>query len=173
MRDAVKIGIFVATLAPLLVLRLLRRRGSGARVPLLVLLPPLASLVYVFGTAPFARYAGATLALLAAEGIGLLLLELSPFRPRAAALVAAVAAVVVAAVPLAQANAAFRIERQFAPVSPPRYAPVRLETGFEVMFSEQQMCWDAPLPCTPVLNQRLRLRRAGDLSSGFVLDSRS
>jgi len=32
-------------------------------------------------------------------------------------------------------------------------------------------CFDAPLPCTPYFNEKLRLRRSGDLSSGFVQDT--
>lgn len=32
------------------------------------------------------------------------------------------------------------------------------------------MCWGAPLPCTPYPRASLRARRVGDLGSGFVLD---
>ena len=31
-------------------------------------------------------------------------------------------------------------------------------------------CWDMQLPCTPYLRDNLRLRREGDLQSGFILD---
>jgi hypothetical protein len=31
-------------------------------------------------------------------------------------------------------------------------------------------CWDAPLPCTPYFDKTLRLRRAGDIRSGFSSD---
>ena len=31
-------------------------------------------------------------------------------------------------------------------------------------------CWNAPLPCTAYPNPALRLRRDGDLGSGFMLD---
>jgi hypothetical protein len=34
-------------------------------------------------------------------------------------------------------------------------------------------CWDAPLPCTPYPQADLRLRRAGDLGSGFRLDPKA
>jgi hypothetical protein len=34
-------------------------------------------------------------------------------------------------------------------------------------------CWDAPLPCSPYPDARLRLRRAPHLSAGFVLDAES
>ena len=30
-------------------------------------------------------------------------------------------------------------------------------------------CWDAPLPCTPYINTTLSLRKAGDITSGFMV----
>ena len=36
---------------------------------------------------------------------------------------------------------------------------------------EGDQCWDAPLPCTPYPNADLRLRRQGDLGSGFLLEA--
>jgi len=36
---------------------------------------------------------------------------------------------------------------------------------------EGYQCWDAPLPCTPVGNSNLRLRKEGDMGHGFILDS--
>jgi len=33
---------------------------------------------------------------------------------------------------------------------------------------ETNQCWDAPLPCSPYFNDTLRLRRPGDMASGFV-----
>lgn len=32
---------------------------------------------------------------------------------------------------------------------------------------ETNQCWDAPLPCSPYFNDTLRLRRPGDMASGF------
>lgn len=44
------------------------------------------------------------------------------------------------------------------------------DSGLEVRVPvEGNQCWDAPLPCAPGLNRRLRLRKAGDLSSGFTV----
>jgi len=36
---------------------------------------------------------------------------------------------------------------------------------------DSDQCWDAPLPCTPSFNPRLRLRWPDELGSGFVVDS--
>ena len=30
-------------------------------------------------------------------------------------------------------------------------------------------CWDSPLPCTPYFNDTLRLRKSGDIASGFTV----
>jgi hypothetical protein len=40
-----------------------------------------------------------------------------------------------------------------------------------VVFIPQRtdQCWDAPLPCTPYFNDRLRLRIPGNLASGFTV----
>jgi hypothetical protein len=49
----------------------------------------------------------------------------------------------------------------------------RLRTKWRLtvfMPVDSPLCWDAPLPATPLLNARLRLRAVGDLESGFVLD---
>ena len=35
-------------------------------------------------------------------------------------------------------------------------------------FGDQ--CWDAPLPCTPYFKESLRLRRPGDMASGFTVN---
>jgi hypothetical protein len=171
-RDAVLLGVASAAAACLLLHRLLRR-GAPARVSALVLVPPLASLLYVFATAPLARYAGASLALLAALAVGLLVADLAPHARRALPVVAGGAALVLAGVPFARGDAWPRTQARFDPVSPPRYATLRLATGLEVLHPENMMCWDAPLPCTPTPNPRLRLRRAHDLASGFVVEPAS
>ena len=31
------------------------------------------------------------------------------------------------------------------------------------------LCWDAPLPCAPLFNDTLRLRKSGDIASGFTV----
>ena len=59
----------------------------------------------------------------------------------------------------------------FEPMPRPGLVEMRLETGLVVQFPGQsQCCWDGPLPCTPDPSPGLRLRRDGDLGSGFVLD---
>jgi hypothetical protein len=46
----------------------------------------------------------------------------------------------------------------------------QLPTGLTVATpTKDDRCWDARLPCTPSLQPTLRLRRPGDLSSGFTV----
>ena len=45
------------------------------------------------------------------------------------------------------------------------------ESGLEVYVPAEGIgCWDMQLPCTPYPRKNLRLRRKGDLQSGFILD---
>jgi hypothetical protein len=58
-----------------------------------------------------------------------------------------------------------------SPVSYPREELSSKRIGTVVIFSPRgtDHCWDAPLPCTPILNGRLRAR-GDDLQSGFRID---
>jgi hypothetical protein len=51
-------------------------------------------------------------------------------------------------------------------------AQTRWGTTIYIPDSDDTLTWDGPLPCTgwPPLDRDLRLRRPGDLSSGFVID---
>jgi hypothetical protein len=58
-----------------------------------------------------------------------------------------------------------------SPVSYPREELSSKRIGKITIFSPSgtDRCWDAPLPCTPILNGRLRAR-GDDLQSGFRID---
>ncbi|MGE0452747.1 MAG: hypothetical protein AB7O37_03860 [Vicinamibacteria bacterium] len=49
------------------------------------------------------------------------------------------------------------------------YSVKQTLSGLRVFQSD--WCWDVPLPCTPYFREGLRLRAAGDLGAGFVLES--
>lgn len=62
-------------------------------------------------------------------------------------------------------------ENGFHPVPKVGMATFVTRSGLEVLVpSADFYCWNAPLPCTPEPLPGLRLRREGDLSSGFVMD---
>lgn len=55
------------------------------------------------------------------------------------------------------------------PASPtPAVDEATLPSGLKLWVPRgTDQCWDAPLPCTPSVSARLRLRREGDIASGF------
>ena len=53
----------------------------------------------------------------------------------------------------------------------PALSEYRTTSGLLVYVTEERsLCWRAPLPCTPSPARNLALRRAGDLSGGFLTD---
>jgi hypothetical protein len=60
--------------------------------------------------------------------------------------------------------------KQFSPLPPPNSVPVRLPSGLVVNIAPDGLAWDAELPSAPYRSPTLRLRRPGDLRSGFVSD---
>jgi hypothetical protein len=143
---------------------------SPQRLSAFVLLPTVVSFVVCFLVAPVPRYFGATLWLLAVQTIIIGVGDLVAARRWTRA---AVVAMIVAAVCL-QLRAAPEPLRRLSDFEPFSHTPVqtvRLPSGLVVHVPvEHDTCWDAPLPCTPEPNRGLRLRREGDLSSGFVID---
>jgi hypothetical protein len=149
--------------------RLIRRRPRAAdRPPLLLIVPPLASLAFTITNMPMPRYAGSAASLLGVTALMVAAEDVLLRRTGRWLLITASAALV--AWPL-HASGRFHLgltDFQRPPAA--RVQPVRLASGLEVYVPLQNnlTCWDA-FPCTPVLNPALRLRRDGDLGSGFVL----
>ena len=160
-----------AGLSIALLRRVARRRGAGA-LPLAAILPALASLVFCLMMSPVPRYAGATMWMLAAIGV---LLACGDRLARAASWLR-VAMLVAMAVTTASAlragmNPFWLPLDDFELMGTPRYEARRLESGFVVNVPVNgDACWFTPLPCTGFPNPALRLRRAGDPASGFMLD---
>ncbi|HWP67361.1 MAG TPA: hypothetical protein VNO26_15805 [Candidatus Limnocylindria bacterium] len=157
-----------------LAVRLARRLGGlpAPALPIALVVPALASLVFCLVMSPVPRYAGATVWVLAAIGILLAAGERawrarSPLRP----VLLAVAAVATAATLRAGLDPLWLDLRDFEVTSPIRWEPRRLETGGVVNVPLGiEACGAAPLPCTPYPNPALRWRREGDLAAGFMLD---
>lgn len=146
-------------------------RGQPSPVPVLVLAAPLASFFFSFANTPMPRYQGATLWI-----FGMLLLVLAfagvlaragwPLRALAVVLVLAAAA----AIPLARGSDLWLPLKDFEGTSSPRTHTEHLASGLDVLVPQNQVCWYAPLPCTPEPHPGLRLRRPGDLGAGFAID---
>ncbi len=160
--------------AALLVLPL-RHLGSLARPPLprtsgVILLPTALALIFWFVSSPMARFAGAAFWVLAALMV-LLALEGQMHRWRLARVVLLGVLLATAAGMLARSRHLLRHLSDFEPMAAPIVRPVTLPSRLKIWYAERyQQCWDAPLPCTPWINPALRLRRPGDLESGFTVE---
>lgn len=146
------------------------RRGRPSPVSPLVLLAPVAGFAFCFATTPMPRYQGATIWIL---GVDLLVLALAASVAEGGRIVRGVivaAAIVVAALPVVRSDDRWPELSGFQPTSPPRMHTRTLASGLVVNVPENQVCWYADLPCTPEPAPGLRLRRDGDLGSGFAVD---
>ena len=150
--------------------RTVRRRTPA--LPWLFLLLPIGSLAYWFVTSPQVRFAAPTFWAL---GLGAVALSLrGTSRQTALAVVLAVSAVL-----FAQDVDPFEFVRQWrkdiGPIKRGHVVPVSTQWGLTVYVPavKGEDCWAASLPNTTApefLNPYLRLRVAGDLSKGFVID---
>jgi hypothetical protein len=163
----------VATLAACLhrLIGSIRRRPSGRRVPLIILVPALVSLAFCFVYAPMPRYAGATPWILAADSVLVFIGGAAYGKgPWVRAIIALAVVTAIGGVLLAQRPLLLPV-RDFQIKPAPQVEKERLPTGLEVWVPRHSnTCWDAPLPCTPEPQPGLRLRRPGDLAAGFAID---
>jgi hypothetical protein len=60
----------------------------------------------------------------------------------------------------------------FAPIPTPKgLREIRISEGLTVSKPADGLCWYAPLPCTPLVDRHLRLRKPGDLNRGFYIET--
>jgi len=147
-------------------------RGRAGVAPSVLLVVPLASFFFSFVNTPMPRYQGATLWIFA---IDLLVLALAlagdrdgTDRLRRAAVVAL--AVAGAALPFYRSREPWLPLQDFEIASLPRVHDETLASGLVVGMPENQVCWWAPLPCSPEIHPGLRLREPGNLGAGFAID---
>lgn len=145
-------------------------RGAGRW--LWFLLIPVCAIVFWFSAAPAPRFAGAAFWWL---GGGAFLLCLHMWRLPASR-PSAVAALLASAILAVGFHV--RLEKFLNPGPLNGFHPIpemEMQTfvtdwGLALRCPvEGDQCWDAALPCTPYPNPSLRLRKAGDLRSGFVI----
>jgi hypothetical protein len=166
----VPLGIAATAAAGSAIHALVRRRAPRA-VPAIVVVPTLASIAYCIAAAPRARYGAAAYWVLAVETTWLALpaTVLAAGRAHVRRLVAAVV-LGLTGLFLYDAGPLVARLRDFEPHARAIVTPVPLPSGLVVYDPGATMqCWDAPLPCTPFKNERLRLRHPDDLGSGFTV----
>jgi hypothetical protein len=152
-------------------LALAPRGGTRGLGP--ALLAPLAGIAFWLATAPDLRFLGASLWLLAAFTAAIAAARSE--RPGAAAVLALGIAASLAVLAGAARRGALLLRPDpahgFHPTPQAIVVPFATRSGL-VLWVPQEAgnCWYAPLPCTPEPRGDLRLRRPGELGSGFVRD---
>jgi hypothetical protein len=143
-------------------------------------LPLLAGLVFWFFTAPDIRFANATFLLLPVSAMALLADQARKFVGRTGFIVLICYLIVVGNLNLlywAYLQRATISDVSFSGWCDGQSVPLQQKvtySGLRVWVPVTgDQCWDAPLPCSPYLNEHLRLRRPDDLSSGFTVSSSS
>jgi hypothetical protein len=166
----VPLGIAAAALAAGLVHARVHRRVARA-MPGVIVVPTLASLAFCIAAAPRARYGASAYWVLAAETAWLALpaAVLADGHVRVRRLAAA-GALALAALMLLDGRPLVPGLRDFEPHVRAVVTAARLPSGLVVNDPGPTMqCWDAALPCSPFHDDRLRLRVADDLASGFTV----
>jgi hypothetical protein len=154
------------------------RAQKGPPLSLLFFVPPACSAAFWFLTAPSPRFAGSVFWAIAAGALALSVHGLGP-RLRTAARYVLVASSVILSVSMFSRMNVVKPGPDKGFHAAPRVAMQTYVTrwGLQVLVPRPspagpaKYCWDAPLPCTRRPDPDLRLRKEGDLSSGFVLDN--
>lgn len=151
-----------------------RRLPSAVRRLLWWSLPSIAALLFWFFTAPSVRYAPPYLWLLAMGGVVALYESFPLGKSRMARFLAYRAAPLLAAgaillLTLFSFGGQWQSERGRIPTTEVR--PFSTLSGLILYVpTADELCWNAPLPCTPYPNANLRLREAGNLGGGFTVE---
>ena len=161
------------TLAPLLAGRgRVRSAGVGARRrTVLFLAVPCGVLLCWFWLAPEPRFAGFAFWLL---GAGAVSLALQRYSRQAAAAIGLACLVLFFGQSMNVLEFLHEWQRDMGPARVGRTEIKTTQSGLRVHVPVgDNRAWDAPLPWTPYFNPQLRLRRPGELESGFILESES
>lgn len=137
----------------------------------LILLPPAASIIFWFLTAPDIRLAGSSFWILAAGSLALTIGSVNPVKSGKKKGFALLLALGLALIPLSRSVVPdVRRNLGFRAIPKPDLQTFTTRSGLLIYISQDEgRCWDAPLPCTPHPNAHLCLRKEGDLGGGFKL----
>lgn len=162
---AVPVGLLLAVAR-----RLFGHPRRAERLPVWIIVPPLASLAFALRWTPMPRYAGATMWLV---GISATLLAGGEWLRRSAlGRGVSVCATIAATVWLMTLAPTIWPGLKGFEMAPVIATDARaLASGLSVNVPRGvDACFAAPLPCSPNPDPRLRLRRPDDLGSGFEID---
>jgi hypothetical protein len=147
-------------------------RSQGEGKLWLAIAPAALSLAYWFLTAPQLRFAWAALWTVGAMGLAL---AVESLRPAPGAFkVGAVLALLLVPILMAYRIPALHLVTSgprsgFGSVPGAAVKHYKTRSGLELVVPRAgDLCWDAPLPCTPYPHAGLQLRKPPDLGSGFL-----
>ena len=144
-------------------------RDSDFAPDLLFLSPPIISVIFWFLTAPSERFAQHIFWYFAAASSTLAIKRWRLERNKKLIWVMLILMFV-----LVGRFAVMSIIRDnYRPIPTSQLKTVQIYEHLTVYYPTDYRCWDAPLPCTPEIDPRLRLIKEGDLSSGFMLTKKS
>lgn len=164
-RFDIPVALVLSGVAGIVIVR--RRIDKPHRLKIvLFLIPAIASLLYWFIFAPDLRFLGAPIYII---GAGLIASTICVVQGRIMKIV------VYFFISICLIWALLGVISRFAdPIKdyiqpPPTSLVVKSTLSSQAIYTPLRgdQCWDSPLPCTPYFNPNLRLRRQGDLSSGF------
>lgn len=165
----------VLALGSMLVLSCFKEtRSRYLSICMLFLLPPAAALVFWFFAAPAPRLGGAAFWYL---GAGAGSIAFAGTKRPLSKHSRAIRAIVLFPFLLAMLVVLLKIgfvetgpQNGFHPVPSAKVHTFVTKYGLTVYVPDEgDQCWDAPLPCSPYPNPKLRLRHSGEMNSGFTV----
>jgi hypothetical protein len=142
-----------------------RRHAMGAWW---FLLAPLLGMIFWFIAAPDPRFAGAVFWVMAAAAVTL---TTRSFEIAARRLITCLVTVLIFSLSIAPVDFLTEWRRDYGAIRSAETEKHLTTSGLEIRVPRNDArCWNAPLPCTPYFDPRLRQRVPGDLSKGFILD---
>jgi hypothetical protein len=154
-------------------LRLVKIRKSQT-IQWAILTPSLANLAFWFMTAPDPRFAGASFWILGAGAVALAIDRIKQLKRTTLSSATLCLSLILCMIPFRHMTLYYGPGEDHGFHATPRSELTTFVTRSEVLLytpQEGDQCWDAPLPCTPYPNADLRLRRQGNLGSGFLLET--
>ena len=135
----------------------------------LFLIPPIVSLLYWFFTAPEPRFAGAAFWILGVGTITLSIRYLSKLRNLVIVVFILSTFLFISLALQPYSRNIWRFHKLYR-IPRAELKTFTTDSGLVIYVpKEGDMCWDAPLPCTPYPNNSLKLRKDGELRSGFLV----
>ncbi len=139
----------------------------------LIFLPTVSAIVFWFLMGPAIRFGSPFFWITAASMMGILFMRFSKFASSRLLKGILSACLILFFMNIGKFFQSGGTDFGFRPTPTPKLTVFTTQSGLQLYIPDKDdfsRCWDSPLPCAPHPNPDLRLRRKGDLGSGFVLE---